>query len=323
MKKLRVLTVSTLLLAGSLATFTSCGGGEKDGDNTEENVAKDSGYGVVKQLMDAIDGGDLEMGSSSADDVKKVMDIDSDDDDYITLDKNFDGYSFDVNFTIEDGVLNSISCNTFYDDDKKKEAGDDADEILAYLKKLLGEPDSDSNKFYDWTYGDYEISFNIFDDGYSIYVDPPYDYSDDTEDYDDNCVGDFYNLKKDLKDVFLANVKNGSIKLGSTTKSQMQSITGDADGFDKEYDGLSVSGYYSYDGDVLSSVTLDYFYDCEGAMSLLDMDKGDITDAINETLGVTGEKDGDYDDAGTSWSISGITVRQANFSDGYGVYIEK
>jgi hypothetical protein len=241
------------------------------------------------------------------------------------LDKNFDGYSFDVNFSMEDEVLESISCNTFYDDDKKKEAAKDSEEILEYLKKTLGEPDSDSNKYFDWTYGDYEISFNIFEDGYSIYVDPPYDYDDYDDydsDYDSDCVGDFYNLKNDLKDLFLANVKNGSIKLGSTTQSEMASMTGDGDGFDKEYDGLSVSGYYSYDGDVLSSITLDYFYDCEGAMSLLDMDKEDITDLINETLGVTGEKDGDYEDAGTDWSINGMTVRQANFSDGYGVYFE-
>lgn len=323
MKKLRLLTVSTMLLAGGLATFTSCGGGEKDGEKTEENASKDNGFAVVKQMMDAIDGGKLEMGASSADDVRKVMDIEDGDDDYITLDKNFDGYSFDVNFSMEDEVLNSISCNTFYDDDKKKEAKKDSEEILEYLKKLLGEPDSDSNKFYDWSYGDYEISFNIFEDGYSIYIDPPYeDYDDDYSD-DENCVGDFYNLKKDLKDLFLANVKNGSIKLGSTTKSQMATMTGDGDGFDKEYDGLSVSGYYSYDGDVLSSITLDYFYDCEGAMSLLDMDKEDITEVINEALGVTGEKDGDYEDAGIDWSINGMNVRQANFSDGYGVYFEK
>lgn len=323
MKKLRILTISALLLAGGATTFTSCGGGGEK----EEKPASDTGYAFIKQMMDALDEGDIEMGVSDANDIKKALDIKSDDDDYISLDKNFDGYSYDENFTIEDGVLNSISCNTFYDDDKKKEAKKDAEEILEYLKELLGKPESDSNKFYDWTFGDYEISFNIFEDGYSLYVDPPYDYDADM-DYDsdsdnDGCVGDFYNLKKDLKDIFLANIKSGSMKIGSTTKAQMKSMTGDDSGFTKEYDGLRVSGYYSFNGDVLSSITLDYFYECDGALSLLDMDKGDISDAINEGLGVTGEKDGDYDDAGTNWSISGQTVRQANFSDGYGIYFEK
>lgn len=327
MKKLRLLTVATLLLAGSAATFTSCGGG-KDGGDTEETIDLNSGTGLVQELMGALDKGKIKIDESDSKSVAKVFSIKDEDEDYISADKNFDGYRFDKSFSFEDGVLNSISCNTFYDDDKKKEAKKDSEEVLEYLKKVLGEPESSSNKFYDWSLEDYEVSFNIFEDGYSLYVnsyiEPDYDdYEDDYEDSDSDCVGDFYNLKNDLRDIFIANIKSGAIKLGKTTKSEMKSLTGDDAGFDKEYDGLRVSGYYSFNGDVLSSITLDYFYECDGAMSLLDMDKEDITDLINDGLGSTGEKDGDYDDAGVEWTVGSQSVRQANFSDGYGVYLEK
>lgn len=136
------------------------------------------------------------------------------------------------------------------------------------------------------------------------------------------CLGDYFGLKNDLNDIFLANVKSGAITVGKTTKAEMESIAGSADGFDKEYEGLRVNGYFSFEGDVLSSISLDYFYECEGALDLLSVDKSSITSTINTTLGVDGVADGDYDDAGTTWSINGQTVRQANFSDGYGVYID-
>ncbi|MCB9194772.1 MAG: hypothetical protein H6598_00925 [Flavobacteriales bacterium] len=325
MKKLRLLTVATLLLAGTTATFTSCGG--KGGD-TEETIDLNSGYGLVQEMISSLDKGKITIDKSTSSEVAKLFGIDDEDEDYISADKNFEGYRFDKSFSFEDGVLNSISCNTFYDDDKKKEAKEDSEQVLEYLKKVLGNPESSSNKYYDWSLDNYEVSFNIFDDGYSLYVnsyiEPSYDDYDDSEyDSDSDCVGDFYGLKNDLRDIFIANIKSGTIKLGKTTKAQMKTLTGDDTSFDQEYDGLRVSGYFNYNGDVLSSITLDYFYECDGAMSLLDMDKEDISSLINDGLGVTGSKDGDYDDAGTEWSISGQTVRQANFSDGYGIYLEK
>lgn len=139
---------------------------------------------------------------------------------------------------------------------------------------------------------------------------------------EDDCVGDYFGLESDLRDVFIANVQSGAIKIGKTTKSEMETLTGSADGFDKEYEGLRVSGYYTYDGDVLSAINLDYFYECEGALSLLDIDKSSITSSINTTLGVDGVSEGDYENAGTNWSYNGTSVRQANYSDGYGVYVE-
>lgn len=142
------------------------------------------------------------------------------------------------------------------------------------------------------------------------------------EDNTADCVGDYFGLESDLRDIFLANVQNGAIKIGKTTKAEMEKLTGSTDTFSKEYEGLRVSGYYTFEGDVLQGINLDYFYECEGALSLLDMDKSNITSAVNTTLGVDGVSEGDYEGAGTNWSVNGMNVRQANYSDGYGVYFK-
>jgi hypothetical protein len=135
-------------------------------------------------------------------------------------------------------------------------------------------------------------------------------------------VGDFYGLKKDLTDLFITNIKNGNIVLGKTTKAEMVKLIG-SENFNKEYDGLRVSGYVIYTGDIVSSITLDYFYDTESALSLLDIDKEDITASISEYLGTSGESDGDYKDAGTTWKVGSQIIEQSNFPDGYTISVNK
>ncbi len=145
------------------------------------------------------------------------------------------------------------------------------------------------------------------------------DYTSEADGVDG--VGDFYGLKKDLTDLFITNIKNGNIVLGKTTKSEMVNIIG-GENFDKKYDGLRVSGYVTYtEDDVVSSITLDYFYDTESALSLLDIDKEDITASISEYLGVEGVAEGDYTDAPTNWSFNNQTISQSNFDDGYTIEI--
>lgn len=147
------------------------------------------------------------------------------------------------------------------------------------------------------------------------------DISDDeiiyeVDDISADLIGDFYGLKKDLTDLFITNIKNGNIVLGKTTKAEMIKLIG-GENFEKEYDGLRVSGYVTYMGDVLNSITLDYFYDTESALSLLNIDKEDITASVSEYLGVEGKSDGDYKDAPIYWSFNNQTITQSNFNDGY------
>jgi hypothetical protein len=145
---------------------------EYDGDYDDGN-----GYELVAQMMDAVYFGNIEIGVSSEYDVANIMDTYSDGYDYISIDKYFEGYTFDVEFYFdESGDLSSISCNTFYDSGWEYEAEMDSYEVLEYLEILFGAPDSEGGDYNDWSFNDQEISFNIFEDGYSLYIDPSYDY---------------------------------------------------------------------------------------------------------------------------------------------------
>lgn len=282
---------------------------------TEESPAANDAYSYVKKYMEGFKNGNFVIGSTTTDGVKALIGPNTDSDGVITVGKTFTGFSFDAEWSFEEGSLANFSCYTFYDVDKQSEAEKDGEEIFGLMKKIFGDPIVITEDFYDWEVGEMLVSCDLFEDGYSIYVDPIGD-----EESDITCVGDFYNLKLDLQEVFIANMKNGKIKIGSTTKEQMEAITGSGEAYYKEYDGLWASGDYVYDeSGKLSALTIDYFYDCSGALILLDMDKGDITTIINESVGADGFKDTNDVDATIRWNVNGQSLRQEGYEDGYAI----
>lgn len=284
-------------------------------------VVSNDAYSYVKKYMEGFKNGNFVLKTTSTDGVKAIIGQHfTEGETSITVSKSFTGFTFEAVWTMNEGVLDYFDLNTFYDDDAHDAAARDGKETIELLTKIFGTPTEDTDGFYDWKYNDLLISCNLFEDGYSIYVDPESGSSKDEL----TCVGDFYNLKKDLQEKFIANMKNGSIKIGTTTKSQMASITGDGESFYKEYDGLWATATYVYDeAGKLSSLTIDYFYDCSGALILLDIDKGDITTLINSELGVDGFKDTDSIDATVRWNVNGQSLRQEGYDDGYAILFDK
>lgn len=301
------------------------------------DIYANNGWDIVVPTMDAFYYGDLELEYSGVYSIENVLDIYIDDydgygDEYISIDKDFPGYSFSLEFYMVDGILESVTCNTFYDYDAYDDAEDDSYELLDYLCDQFGEPEGGKSDYNDWTLGGQEISFNIFEDGYSLYVEQPYDYDDDYDygddydEYDDDyydpdCIGDFYNMKKDLTDNFIDKLKDGTIKLGQTSETEMKSIIGDEYDYNEEFDGISLMASFTYDGGRLSDIELDYFYECEGAMDLLDIDKESIKDHLDSEFSSIGEQEGDYEDADTYWYYKGMVITLAVYDDGYGIYI--
>ncbi len=287
-----------------------------------EMVAPNDAEDYLKTYMKGFKNGNFVIGTTTPDGVKSIIGkYFTETDGKIAVGKTFAGFSFDAEWYFEDGVLNEFKCFTFYDEDQRGKAAKDCDATFELMKSIFGEPITISTGFYDWNVGDMKVSCDLFEDGYSIYVDPP---SSGDGSLDISCVGDFYNLKKDLKEIFVANMKSGAIKIGSTTKSQMQTITGNGESFYKEYDGLWATATYTYDDNSkLTSLIIDYFYDCEGALVLLDMDKEDVTKVINEAIGSEGFKDSDSIDATVRWNVGGQSLRQMGFEDGYSIYFDK
>lgn len=139
----------------------------------------------------------------------------------------------------------------------------------------------------------------------------------------DDCSGDFDALQNDLTSVFINNIKNGSLQIGATTKEDVKGMIGDAEAFNKDYSGLIVSGHFIYDQNaILQSITLEYFYKCEDSFESLSIDKAAITSLISSALNTEGSCSGNYEDAGISWDVRNMIIRQANFTDGYGIYLD-
>jgi uncharacterized membrane protein YhaH (DUF805 family) len=136
-------------------------------------------------------------------------------------------------------------------------------------------------------------------------------------------VGDFFGLTNDLSDLLLTNLKSGKIALGKTTETEMAAIFGDAAAYNKEFDGIRVSAYFTYEGFKLSSIRYDYFYDCESAKSWLSTDKTDIKDQVETVLGATATTSGEGDFTIYDWDLIYYKVSQSNFSDGYALSINK
>lgn len=324
MKNFKVLTIAALM-AGAAFTFTSCGGGEKTETEETEKVNLEDGLGYVKQLINAVESGDIKVDKSTKKDITKYFDFEDSSDEYLSDDKNFKGYRLDKSFTMYDEVLNSISYNTFYDEDEEDLAKKDSKAVLEYLEKTLGESEGSGDTYFTWTKSKYEISYNIFSDGYSLYVKSFIEKEyEEYDDYDtgesDDCAPDFYALRDELVDKIITNIGNGKIKIGKTTKEEITALTGDGTDFNHDYKGMNVSGYYSYTGGVLTSFSFNYYYTCDAAKDILSLDKSELTTDISAELNVDAESDGTGEDAGKSWKIDGQTLKQSNFSDGYAYY---
>lgn len=296
-------------------------------------VDDNEAYSYIQQYLEAFKNGNFVIGTTTPAGVKSIVGpYVTETESMITYKRSFTGYSFTAEWAFTDGTLSYFTIDTFYDEDKHSQAQQDGNEVRNLMKNIYGEPiessDSEEAVYSDWEVGELFISFDLFDDGYSIFVDPLLDLDfgyDDIEPTTDDilCVGDFANLKMDLLNVFITNIKNGSIKIGKTTKSDMQSLTGDGELYDKDYDGLWVMGSYSYDENGrLTDITLDYFYDCSGALILLDADKLEITEMINDAIGSTGVKETGYEEPSTFWSVNGQNLSQESYDDGFAIILE-
>ncbi len=321
MKKIKSLAIAALVVSATAATFTSC----------EGEIKQDSGLGVVKFLVSKLEG-DLKFDASKKEDIAKALEMKAEDE-YMSGKKEFTdstkGYYILKSVSLYEGTLQSISYDSFYDDDKKEDAKKDAEEIKTFLNDKFGKASDSYGETSTWKKDNYSVDFTIYENGWGFYVrsnrEVKYPTVDDVPE-DGGCegkVGDFYGLTNDLSDLLLTNLQSGKITLGKTTETEMAAIFGEATAYNKEFDGIRLSAYFTYEGDKLSSIRYDYFYDCESAKSLLSTDKTDIKTKVETVLGATATVSGSGEFEAFDWTLKGFKVSQSNFSDGYALSINK
>jgi hypothetical protein len=247
------------------------------------------------------------------------------DSNFVEIKNTFKDYYVGGSYLFLNDSLLSASFDSFYDSlitiEKIK---NDADAIHLLLSKNYGLPSDSYDQTATWNIKHYSIDFTIYDNGWGLYIRslnreyPSYDSTG-------NCagiVGDFFTLNEDLTSVLLDNLKSEDIAIGYTSRDEMAAIYGDSIIYNKEYEGIRLSAYFTYKGDKLSSIRYDYFYVCEGAKVLLSQDKYDIKTKIESVLG-TATVSGSGDFQTYDWTFKGYKITQTNFGDGYALSINK
>lgn len=141
-----------------------------------------------------------------------------------------------------------------------------------------------------------------------------------TLNYDD-CLGDYVGLETDINKLFLKSIKAGPITVGQTSKTQMEELTGDPSGLARDFEGVSLTAIYTYENDILQSISIDCFYLCDGALDLLPVDQAAISHSINSNFGKEAAIDGGGNSDSENWVFNGMTIKKSNYEDGFGIYI--
>lgn len=306
------------LIASLIFLFSSCG-----------NKTAETGDGAVELLCDCFVEADIE-------NEYDLMDLEHDDDLRKEVIKCILPILEDARTALDD--MNDDERADYFNDAINAAVDCECGQkLLAIGGKLYDTKDAEHGfdeiiQSLEWIGGYYGMN-SLFGGGYyaeeaaeEYYYDDYYDddyYEEEYPEYEEDCYGDYYSVEMDLIDLFMYNVSQGNIVIGETTWEDMDYYTGDGDGFDRDYDGIWVSGYFEYDEEyVLQYISLDYYYECEGDLEYVDMDQSSLRYSIDESLSTEGEEDGEYEDPDIIWYFDDMIIRQTNYSDGYAIYIE-
>lgn len=248
---------------------------------------------------------------------------------FVEIKQEFNGYNVAGGFSFLRDSLISFSFDSFYDSLISQEViKKDIDAIYLILSKKYGMPTESYDQTASWTIQHFKIDFASYDNGWGFYVSSlnrNYDYFEGYEPEVDceGVVGDFYGLTEDLSSVLLTNLKSGNLVLGVTSDVEVAAIFGDSVQYNKNFDGLVLSAYFTYAGGKLSSIRYDYFYDCENSRVLLAQDIVDIKVKIDVVLGQVADAVGEGDYAVYNWDFGSYKITQSVFSDGYALTVFK
>ncbi len=248
---------------------------------------------------------------------------------FIQIEQEFKGYYVAGGFSFLSDSLFSLSFDSFYDSLTSQELiKKDIDAIYLLLSKKYGMPNDSYDQTASWTIQHFKLDFASYDNGWGFYVSSlnrGFEYFEDYESGIDceGVVGDFYGLTEDLSSVLLTNLKSGSLALGVTTDVEVATIFGDSVQYNKNFDGLVLSAYFTYAEGKLSSIRYDYFYDCENSRILLAQDIVDIKVKIDVVLGQVADAVGEGEYTVYNWDFGSYKITQSVFSDGYALTVFK
>ena len=168
MKKLNQLIFPLLIIVTSLIS-NSCGSSE---DTTVlEEVKLENGEDHSLHLINSVESGKIEIDKTGSKDLIDYFKINDKGDEYLYDEIKFDGYKFARSYKLYNDMVGTITYETFYEEKNEAEGVKTAKEILIVLKEKLGNPDDYGDSYNEWDKKEYKVTFNVFDDGYTLLID--------------------------------------------------------------------------------------------------------------------------------------------------------
>ena len=283
-------------------------------------LSQEGALNDIKRIISLVDKNKIEVDVTTPQEIATLFKIEAIDTLYMFIDQESENYTLSKSFGFYQQKINSISLNTFYYDENESVIKTNEVAALKELKKLLGEPTSSGELYNDWEKETYSITFSTFSDGYSFYI-SSYTFGDYESSGD--CVGDFYGLRADLEQNFTERITTNQIKIGITTPEEIQSIFGDSTSHYANFDGISLISFINYEGQKLSELLFDYFYDCPAALNILEMDVEDLISDFNSLFTVVENGKNSEGYASVKWSFNNQMIQLVAFPDGYSISINK
>jgi hypothetical protein len=135
------------------------------------------------------------------------------------------------------------------------------------------------------------------------------------------CVGNFETAREFLINTVIQPLVDTSIVLKSTPKLSVVEILTAETFIEKDFEGIRLDGYITFEDNQLQKLNYGYFYDCNGLNDRLSQDSSDLLESIKSIMGEPGLTSGEDHTASYFWDLNDQTIALSFFNDGYSISV--
>lgn len=154
----------------STSVFLNSCGSTKSEEKIEE-IKLENGEDHSIHLIKTLESGKIEIDKSNSKELIEFFEINDKGDEYLYDEIKYDGYKLARSYKLYDNILGTITYETFYEEKNESDGEKAAKNILSFLKDKLGSPDDFGDTYNEWDKEKYKVTFNVFDDGYTLLID--------------------------------------------------------------------------------------------------------------------------------------------------------
>lgn len=135
------------------------------------------------------------------------------------------------------------------------------------------------------------------------------------------CIGNFKTASDFLIETVIQPLVDTSIVLKSTPKPNVVEILTAETFIEKDFEGIRLDGYITFEDNQLQKLNYAYFYDCSGLNERLSKDGSDLLETLKSIIGQPGLISGEDATASYFWDLNDQTIALSYFNDGYSISV--